>query len=137
MPPSRRTETARRERAELAELHRRLSCLTPREREVLPLVVSGLLNKQAAAELGISEITIQIHRGKIMKKMEAGLAGRAGENGWEARNTAQPRQGKSKRRRNSLIGRYHESGMRRCGLRRASPTAVRSSCPLNGFLNSR
>ena len=63
---------ARRERAELAELHRRLSCLTPREREVLPLVVSGLLNKQAAAELGISEITIQIHRGKIMKKMEAG-----------------------------------------------------------------
>jgi FixJ family two-component response regulator len=62
---------ARRERAELAELHRRLSCLTPREREVLPLVVSGLLNKQTAAELGISEITIQIHRGKIMKKMEA------------------------------------------------------------------
>ena len=61
----------RREKAELAELHRRLSCLTPREREVLPLVVSGLLNKQAAAELGISEITIQIHRGKIMKKMEA------------------------------------------------------------------
>jgi FixJ family two-component response regulator len=65
-------QIARRERAELAELHRRLSCLTPREREVLPLVVSGLLNKQAAAELGISEITIQIHRGKIMKKMEAG-----------------------------------------------------------------
>jgi FixJ family two-component response regulator len=62
---------ARRDRAELAELHRRLSCLTPREREVLPLVVSGLLNKQTAAELGISEITIQIHRGKIMKKMEA------------------------------------------------------------------
>jgi FixJ family two-component response regulator len=64
-------ETARRERAEVAELHRRLSCLTPREREVLPLVVSGFLNKQAAAELGISEITIQIHRGKIMRKMEA------------------------------------------------------------------
>jgi FixJ family two-component response regulator len=63
---------ARLERVELAELHRRLSSLTPREREVLPLVVSGLLNKQAAAELGISEITIQIHRGRIMKKMEAG-----------------------------------------------------------------
>src|SRR3954452_24048807 len=62
---------ARQERAELAELRRRLSCLTPREREVLPLVVSGLLNKQTAAELGISEITIQIHRGKIMKKMAA------------------------------------------------------------------
>jgi FixJ family two-component response regulator len=63
---------ARRKRAELAELRQRLSSLTPREREVLPLVVSGLLNKQAAAELGISEITIQIHRGKIMQKMAAG-----------------------------------------------------------------
>ena len=62
---------ARRERAALAELQRRLSCLTPREREVLPLVVSGLLNKQVAAELGISDVTIQIHRGRIMKKMEA------------------------------------------------------------------
>lgn len=62
---------ARRDRAELAELQRRLSCLTPREREVLPLVVSGLLNKQSAAELGISEVTLQIHRGKIMKKLEA------------------------------------------------------------------
>jgi len=63
---------ARHQRAELAELRRRLTSLTPREREVLPLIVSGLLNKQAAAELGISEITIQIHRGKIMKKMGAG-----------------------------------------------------------------
>jgi FixJ family two-component response regulator len=62
----------RRKRTELAELRQRLSCLTPREREVLPLVVSGLLNKQAAAELGISEVTVQIHRGKIMKKMGAG-----------------------------------------------------------------
>lgn len=61
-----------RERAELAGLRERLSSLTPREREVLPLVVSGLLNKQAAGELGISEITIQIHRGRIMKKMLAG-----------------------------------------------------------------
>jgi FixJ family two-component response regulator len=62
----------RRKRAELAELRQRLSSLTPREREVLPLVVSGLLNKQAAAELGISEVTLQIHRGSIMKKMGAG-----------------------------------------------------------------
>ena len=61
----------RRKRAELAELRRRVSSLTPREREALPLVVSGLLNKQAAAELGISEITMQIHRGKIMQKMQA------------------------------------------------------------------
>jgi len=63
---------ARRKRAELVELRQRLTSLTPREREVLPLVVSGLLNKQAAAELGISEVTIQIHRGKIMHKMRAG-----------------------------------------------------------------
>ena len=62
----------RRKRAELADLRQRLSSLTPREREALPLVVSGLLNKQAAAELGISEITMQIHRGKIMQKMRAG-----------------------------------------------------------------
>jgi FixJ family two-component response regulator len=58
-------------RAERAELRCRLAALTPREREVLPLVVSGLLNKQAAAELGISEITLQIHRSKIMHKMQA------------------------------------------------------------------
>ena len=63
---------ARRERAELADLQQRLSRLTPREHQVLPLVVSGLLNKQAAAELGISEVTLQIHRGSIMKKMGAG-----------------------------------------------------------------
>ena len=59
-------------RAQLADLRRRLSSLTPREREVLPLIASGLLNKQAAVELGISEVTLQIHRGKIMQKMEAG-----------------------------------------------------------------
>jgi FixJ family two-component response regulator len=58
-------------RAELAQLRQRFSSLTPREREVLPLVVSGLLNKQAAAKLGISEITLQIHRSKIMHKMAA------------------------------------------------------------------
>ncbi|WP_413989022.1 response regulator transcription factor [Labrys okinawensis] len=58
-------------RAERTELVRRLTVLTPREREVLPLVVSGLLNKQAAAELGISEITIEMHRSKIMQKMQA------------------------------------------------------------------
>jgi FixJ family two-component response regulator len=63
---------ARLQRGKLATLQQRWSTLTPREREVLPLVVSGLLNKQAAAELGISEVTLQIHRGKIMHKMEAG-----------------------------------------------------------------
>jgi FixJ family two-component response regulator len=67
-----RDRIAMRERTALAGLRGRLSSLTPREREVLPLVVSGLLNKQAAGELGISEITVQIHRGRIMKKMGAG-----------------------------------------------------------------
>jgi FixJ family two-component response regulator len=62
---------ARLKRVTLATLQQRLSALTPREREVLPLVASGLLNKQAAAELGISEVTLQIHRGKIMHKMKA------------------------------------------------------------------
>jgi FixJ family two-component response regulator len=63
---------AERTRAEFDDLRRRLSTLTPRERDVLPLIASGLLNKQAAAELGISEVTVQIHRGNLMKKMGAG-----------------------------------------------------------------
>lgn len=58
-------------RAELNVLKLRYLDLTPREREVLPLVVSGLLNKQAAAELGISEVTLQIHRRNVMQKMAA------------------------------------------------------------------
>ena len=62
---------ARCKRTELDELAQRLSRLTPREREVLPLVASGLLNKQAAAELRISEVTLQIHRSSVMKKMGA------------------------------------------------------------------
>jgi FixJ family two-component response regulator len=62
---------SRHDRAELATLEARYASLTPRERDVLPLVVSGLLNKQAAAELGISEITFQIHRSKVMHKMKA------------------------------------------------------------------
>ena len=58
--------------AELNSLRKRYASLTPRERDVLPLVVSGLLNKQTAGELGTSEITIRIHRGQIMRKMAAG-----------------------------------------------------------------
>ena len=61
----------RQRRAETAALQQRLSRLTPREREVLPLVVGGLLNKQAASLLDISEVTLQIHRSQIMKKMKA------------------------------------------------------------------
>jgi FixJ family two-component response regulator len=52
-------------------LQNRCALLTPREREVMDLVVSGLLNKQVGAELGISEITVKAHRGKVMEKMQA------------------------------------------------------------------
>jgi FixJ family two-component response regulator len=61
----------RTQRADLDLVKRRYARLTPREREVMPLVVSGLLNKQAAAELGISEVTLQIHRRNVMRKMGA------------------------------------------------------------------
>src|SRR5262245_21404903 len=61
----------RSERAERDVLRQRYRDLTPREREVLPLVVSGLLNKQAAAALGISEVTLQMHRRNVMAKMAA------------------------------------------------------------------
>jgi FixJ family two-component response regulator len=61
----------RKEAVEHAILLARYQSLTPRERQVLPLLVKGMLNKQAAAELGITEYTIQIHRGHIMRKMEA------------------------------------------------------------------
>jgi len=66
-----RDKSTRTERAELAILKQRHLALTPREREVLPLVIGGLLNKQAAAELGISEVTLQIHRRNVMQKMKA------------------------------------------------------------------
>jgi FixJ family two-component response regulator len=62
---------ARAKNAELDEIKKRYARLTPRERDVLPYVVSGLLNKQTAGELGTSEITIRIHRGQIMRKMKA------------------------------------------------------------------
>jgi FixJ family two-component response regulator len=66
-----RDRNARLERADLARLQQRYASLTPRESQVLPLIVSGLLNKQAAVELGISEVTLQIHRSRIMQKMAA------------------------------------------------------------------
>jgi FixJ family two-component response regulator len=63
--------TARQRRSELAELQKHYALLTPREREVLPCVTAGLANKQTAAKLGTSEITIGVHRGQIMRKMGA------------------------------------------------------------------
>lgn len=62
---------ARQKRLAIAELQRRYKLLTPREREVLPFVVAGFSNKQTAADLGITEITIGVHRGQIMRKMAA------------------------------------------------------------------
>ena len=62
---------AREERAELAELRDCVRQLTQREQEVMSLVVSGLLNKQIALQLGTSEKTIKIHRGQVMRKMRA------------------------------------------------------------------
>jgi FixJ family two-component response regulator len=59
-------------RAELADIHSRLNQLTPREREVMMLVVEGYLNKQVASELGAAEKTIKIHRARVMEKMKAG-----------------------------------------------------------------
>jgi len=65
-------DRARRQREdEIATLKDRFEWLTPREREVLPLVVSGLPNKQIAAEIGTSETTVKVHRGQLMRKMGA------------------------------------------------------------------
>ena len=61
----------RQKRSELAELQKHYALLTPREREVLPFVVAGFANKETAADLGTSEITIGVHRGQIMHKMGA------------------------------------------------------------------
>jgi len=61
----------RKQRAESSELRRRLATLTPRERQVLALVVTGRLNKQIAGELGTTDLTIKVHRGRVMRKMGA------------------------------------------------------------------
>jgi RNA polymerase sigma factor (sigma-70 family) len=66
-----RARATRRQEAELALLHERLESLTPREREILPLVVSGLLNKQIAAEIGISVAAVKVHRSQLIRKMGA------------------------------------------------------------------
>jgi FixJ family two-component response regulator len=67
-----RHETVRLHQAEMAEMLNRYELLTPREREVMELVVSGLLNKQVAAKLSVSVVTVKVHRSQVMQKMRAG-----------------------------------------------------------------
>jgi len=67
-----RDRNAREQRAEIAALRSRYRLLTPREREVMALVVTGLLNKQIAGELGTSEASVKVHRQHVMEKMRAG-----------------------------------------------------------------
>ena len=64
--------TAQEQQAEIHALQERYHALTPRERQVMALVVSGMLNKQIASEIGASEATVKIHRGNVMHKMQAG-----------------------------------------------------------------
>jgi FixJ family two-component response regulator len=66
-----RDRVRRKEQADSASLRARFHRLTSREREVMDLIVAGLMNKEAAAKLGLSEITVKVHRGHVMQKMEA------------------------------------------------------------------
>jgi len=66
-----RDRAARRAESEISALRSRFETLTPREHEVMELVVEGLMNREIAAKLGVTEITVKVHRGRVMEKMEA------------------------------------------------------------------
>jgi len=66
-----RSRAQRQDAAALGDLRQRFAVLTPREREIMALVIVGRLNKQIAADLGVSEVTVKVHRGQIMRKMRA------------------------------------------------------------------
>src|SRR5439155_2275365 len=66
-----RNRVQRQEGAVLDELRQRFAALTPREREIMALVILGRMNKQIAGDLGVSEVTVKVHRGQIMRKMRA------------------------------------------------------------------
>jgi FixJ family two-component response regulator len=67
-----RDHIRREQQSEIADLQQRYATLTAREREVMDLIVSGMLNKQIASELGTSEITVKTHRAQVIRKMQAG-----------------------------------------------------------------
>jgi FixJ family two-component response regulator len=73
-----RDDEAQHEQEQIADLQKRYSTLTAREREVMGLVVSGMRNKEIASELGTSEITVKVHRGQVMRKMAASSVGELG-----------------------------------------------------------
>ena len=83
-----RSHTALGHEAEIRSLRDRYASLSRREREVMALVVTGLLNKQVGFELGISEITVKAHRGRVMRKDEGRLSRRPGDNGRETPSRA-------------------------------------------------